>query len=192
MIHSQKPRLVKHPLLLLHSPSSTENLTQFSSTPPPNIWSVASEIGDGACGFRAISRRIHGDPHKHQQVRSEILQYMNNNRNDPNFHNANSPGINKEYLYILGESPTHYTSYDDYLQIMSHPRAYLGEPEIFAAMRKYDLPINVAFSQSQLPNPPDADPSSIQLLYDPQSKHFSSCVLTPLPPSNPNSASPQV
>jgi len=161
------------------NPNSTQTPPQNPPPPQPqNIWSVVSEIGDGACGFRAISRRIYGDPRNHSQVRSEVLQYMSDNRNDPDFQNAISSGIASEYLHILGQSPTFYSSYDHYLQIMSHPRAYLGQPEILAASRRYNIPINVSLSQSQLPNPTNSDLSSIQLLYNEHSMHYSSCVLT--------------
>lgn len=164
------------------NPNSTQTQPQSPPPPPPqNIWSVVPEIGDGACGFRAISRRIYGDPDRHLQVRSEVLHYMSHNRNDPDMQNAISPGIASEYLHILGEPLRLYSSYDDYLQIMSHPSAYLGEPEISAAMRRYNIPINVSLSQSQLPQPTHTDPSSIQLLYNAHSRHYSSCVLIPHP-----------
>lgn len=93
--------------------------------PPTNTWTVVNETGDGACGFRAISRHIHHDPNKHLQTRLEIIQYMRENRQDPNLQNSITAGINTEQLHILGQPPTTYTSYDDYLRIMSNPHAYL-------------------------------------------------------------------
>ena len=91
---------------------------------------------------------------------------MRQNRSNPHLERAILTGINSEYLHILGENPRQYTSYDDYLDIMSHPRAYLGEPEIFAAQNRYNVPINTSLSSNDLPNPTNADPSAIQLLYN--------------------------
>ena len=67
---------------------------------------------------------------------------------------------------------------------MSHPRAYLGEPEIFAAQNRYNVPINTSLSSNDLPNPTNADPSAIQLLYNASSRHYCCCLLTSLPPNN--------
>ncbi|CAN0365209.1 unnamed protein product, partial [Ectocarpus sp. 13 AM-2016] len=135
-------------------------------------WSIVSEIGDGACGFRGIARRIYNDPNKHAQVRSEIVQYMSDHRNNPTFQTAISTGINTEYLNILGEQPRRYASYDQYLTIMSHPRAYLGQPEIIAATLRYNIQINTVFNASHLPHPSDADPSAIHLIHDEHSQHY--------------------
>lgn len=151
--------------------------------PPPShtTWSIVSEIGDGACGFRGIARRIYNDPNKHAQVRSEIVQYMSDNRNNPTFQTAISTGINTEYLNILGEQPRRYASYDQYLTIMSHPRAYLGQPEIVAATLRYNIQINTVLNASHLPHPSHADPSVIHLIYDEHSQHYSSGFLTSSP-----------
>ncbi|CAM9639160.1 unnamed protein product, partial [Sphacelaria rigidula] len=39
-----------------------------------------NEIGDGACGFRALARHFLGDPDMHLQIRQQVVQYMSNNR----------------------------------------------------------------------------------------------------------------
>ena len=109
---------------------------------------------------------------------------MCQNRSNPHLERAILTGINSEYLHILGENPRKYTSYDDSLDIMSHPRAYLGEPEIFAAQNRYNVPINTSLSSNDLPNPTNADPSAIQLLYNASSRHYCCCLLTSLPPNN--------
>lgn len=164
-------------------PNSSRALPPNPPPPPQNTWSIVSEIGDGACGFRALSRQIYNDPHKHVQVRSEVLQYMSQNRNHPDFQHAVMTGVNTEYLNIHGTNPLQYTSYDNYLDIMSHTSTYIGEPEIEAARRRYNIPINVSLSHQQIPNPANADPSAIHLLYNPSARHYSSCILTP--PSSP-------
>ena len=56
--------------------------------PPQNTWTLIDEIGDGACGFRAISRQIYDDPEQHAQVRSEVIQYMRQNRSNPHREHA--------------------------------------------------------------------------------------------------------
>ena len=108
----------------INPPASTNPPTLPAPNNPPNpsrrnSWNFVNEMGDGACGFCAISRRIHHDPNKHVQLRQEISRYMNENRNDPDFQHAITQGINREHLHILGEYPQKYTSYDT-LQIMSH------------------------------------------------------------------------
>ena len=169
------------------APSNASSQPSSDSQTPPPTWTVVDEIGDGACGFRGIARRIYNDPNRHYQVRSEILQYMNENRNDPNLLNAISAGMNHELLQALGEPPQQYTSYDNYLSIMSHPRAYLGEPEIYACMQRYNIPINVTIGNNPRPNPQNADPSTIHLHYQPQSRHYSSLIL-----NNPSTDHPPV
>ena len=56
--------------------------------PPQNTWTLIDEIGDGACGFRAISRQIYDDPEQHAQVRFEVIQYMRQNRSNPHREHA--------------------------------------------------------------------------------------------------------
>lgn len=132
--------------------------------------------------FRGIARRIYNDSNRHGQVRSEIIQYMSDNRNNPALQTAIFPGINTEYLKILGEEPRMCASYDQYLTIMSHPRAFLGQPETVTATLRYNIPINTVLNANQLPHPNHADPSVIHLIYDEPSQHYSSVLLTPSSP----------
>ncbi|CAN0322336.1 unnamed protein product, partial [Ectocarpus sp. 4 AP-2014] len=104
-------------------------------------WNVQSEIGDGACGFRAVARRFLGDPELHFQARHQIVQYLNTHRHDNDLHITNGIGI--ELLYCLGLPPTFYLSYDDYIAKMSMPSAYMGQPEITAAISIFGCPISV-------------------------------------------------
>lgn len=59
--------------------------------PPPlppaagNNWTLVDEIGDGACLFRFISRRVLGDPEHHPSVRASILQYIQQDLHEPLF-----------------------------------------------------------------------------------------------------------
>ena len=92
--------------------------------PPPNSWCIHREVGDGSCGFRALARHILGDAERHLQIRSEIVQYLSAHRNNPSFHI--SDGINLEHLIVHGEPPRSYSSYDEYLRLMSNPFTYMG------------------------------------------------------------------
>ena len=92
------------------NPASTNPSTLPAPNNPPNpprrnSWNIVNEMGDGACGFRAISRRTHHGPNKHVQLRQEILQHIHENRNDPDLQHVITLEINREYLYILGEYP---------------------------------------------------------------------------------------
>ena len=169
-------------------PPNASNQPPPDRQPPPQTWRVVDEIGDGACGFRAIARRIYNDPNRHFQVRAEVIQYMNENRNDPDMLNAISAGMNNELLHRLGEPPQQYTSNENYLTIMSHPRAYLGEPEIHASRQRYNIPINVIFDYNPPPDPQNADPSAIYLHYQPHSRHYSSLILNIPSTDHPSSA----
>lgn len=79
--------------------------------PPQPVWAVQHEIGDGACGFRAIARRFLGDPELHLQARHQIVLYLAHNSQDDNLHIHD--GINTELLYCSGSPPSTYSSYDD-------------------------------------------------------------------------------
>ena len=100
----------------------------------PAYWCLQHEIGDGACGFRAIARHINGDPELHYQIRQYLVQYMSENchNNDLRIYE----GINVELLYGSGMQPSTYHSYD-YLAKMSSPYTYMGQPEITAVSAFY-------------------------------------------------------
>ena len=48
----------------------------------PAYWRLQHEIGDVACGFRAIARHFLGDPELHYQIRQQLVQYMSENRHN--------------------------------------------------------------------------------------------------------------
>ena len=72
----------------------------------PAYWCLQHEIGDGACGFRAIARHFLGDPELRYQIRQQLVQYMSENghNNDLRIYE----GINVELLYgcLLYTSPS--------------------------------------------------------------------------------------
>ena len=101
----------------------------------PAYWRLQHEIGDGACGFRAIARHFLGDPELHYQIRQQLVQYMSENRHNNDLHIYE--GINVELLYGSGMQPFTYHSYDDYLTKMSAPYTYMGQPEMTAVSAFY-------------------------------------------------------
>ncbi len=140
--------------------------------PPPQepYWLFQNEIGDGACGFRAIARHVLGDPELHLQVRQQVVQYMSDNRHHDQL--GINEGINMEYLYDSRMSPSTYHSYDDYLIRMSSPHAYMGEPEIAAARAVYGKQIHVHLADSTLPAPEFATTDEIHLRFTAPSRHY--------------------
>lgn len=87
------------------SPSTVSNSLLESRIHRTLVYYIG-EIGDGACGFRALSRHLlYNDPRKHAQVRSEVLEL----------------GVNTEYLNIQERilSNIH--------RMTTHPSAYIGE-----------------------------------------------------------------
>ena len=80
-------------------------------------WSICRELGDDGCGFRALARQILGDPSRHPRIRQEAVQYLSSHRDNPDFNIIS--GIDIEPLHYMHKEPHTYTSYDDYLHIMS-------------------------------------------------------------------------
>ena len=149
------------------------------SPPTGNNWTIINEIGDGACLFRCISRKVLGDPEQHSTVRVSTLQYIEQHLHDPlpnaelSFHDAISVGIGIEPVQTLGAPPTLYTSAQQYLQLMANPHAYAGYLEIVAAQFIYNINISVTiFNQhSQLyPAPPTHNTCNV--MYLPSSSHY--------------------
>ena len=85
----------------------------------PAYWRLQHEIGDGACGFRAIARHFLGDPELHYQIRQQLVQYMSENRHNNDLRIYE--GINVELLYGSGMQPFTNHSYDDDLAKRSSP-----------------------------------------------------------------------
>lgn len=154
------------------------------NSPDPNdpqpAWTIQNEIGDGSCGFRALARRFFGDAELHLQARRQIVQYLRNNRDNNDLHIYD--GIGTELLHCLDLQPTTYTSYDDYLQKMSMPGTYIGQPEITAAISVFGCPISVHFHYSTLPHPHLFDPNELYLKLDADARHYDTFIVQP--PSN--------
>ncbi|CAM9954249.1 unnamed protein product, partial [Laminaria digitata] len=131
---------------------------------------ICRELGDGSCGFRFLSRHILGNPDLHAQIRNEVVQYLHQHRDNQDFNI--STGIGIEHIYALGQPPSIYTSYNDYLQAMSSSTSYMGQPEIIAAGLLYDKNIELIFAGAALPNIEDVNPNIIYLLYDANAQHY--------------------
>lgn len=116
------------------------------------------------------------------QVRQEVVPYISANRADPNFQMAISAGIGIEHLHFLGAAPIAYSSYDHYLQLMSLPATYMGEPEIYAARLKYQRQIHVTIAGTPMPNPATAETDTLHLFYDGASRHYDSLLLQTVAP----------
>ena len=142
------------------------------STPPPEqpYWRLQHEIGDGACGFRAIARHFLGDPELHHQIRQQLVQYMSENRHNNDLRIYE--GINVELLYASGIQPFTYDSYDDYLAKMSSPYTYMGQPEITAVSAFYGKEVHLHFDQTTLPPPHFATTDDVHLRYSAVSRHY--------------------
>ena len=54
-------------------PTSSFHEPSFHTRNLPT-WSICRELGDGACGFRALARQILGDPSRHSQIRQQVVQ----------------------------------------------------------------------------------------------------------------------
>lgn len=158
----------------------------FPPPPPPPTphWVVQPELGDGNCGFRAIARRVLGDPDLHYHIRSQVVQYILNNRQNNDLHIYD--GIQRELLYGAGLMPFQYSSYDDYIEKMSLPNTYMGQPEITAANYLYNLSIVVHFNQTTLPPPQHALLHELHLRFTTASRHYDTFLIIELPRSQPN------
>lgn len=67
------------------------------------------------------------------KMKSEVIQYMRDNHDDPILQNAINTAIKlAEQLHVFGEHHTTYSyaSYDNYLDINVNPWAFLGQPEV--------------------------------------------------------------
>ncbi|CAM9650676.1 unnamed protein product [Pylaiella littoralis] len=160
---SLPPSLILHRLLyLLHHPQP--------------VWTVQHEVGDGACGFRAIARHFLGDPELHLQARHQIVLYLAHNSQDVNLHIHD--GINTELLYCSDSPPSTYSSYGDYLSRMSMPTTYMGQPEITAAIAVYGTPFIPHFQSSTLPHPAIANLNELHLRFTPASRHYDTFTLS--------------
>ena len=127
-------------------PSANRSNFQPSSK---SRWAIFREVGDGLCGFRSLSRHILGIPDLHAQIRNEVVQYLDQHRENQDFNI--STGIDTENIYVLGQSPRTYKCCDDYLQIMSYSTTFMGQPEIIAAGLLYAKTIQVISTGSALP-----------------------------------------
>ena len=149
---------------------------------PPPHWAVQHEIGDGACGFRAIARRFLQDPDLHLQVRQNVVQHLSNHRNVHDYHIYD--GIGTELMFSMAFPPSTYTSYDEYLTKMSMPTTFMGQPEILAAMQIYGHNIHVHFSNDTLPDPRQVTGNDLYLKFNVQAKHYDTFVLINADSSN--------
>ena len=132
--------------------------------PPPRSRTI--------CRFRALARRVLGNANHHSQIRREIVQYLDTNRDIDPFQTAITSGIGVQQLPILGEHPRLDRPYDQYLQLMSNSATYMGKPEILAAPLKHGRMIHVSLnsiapahhSDSQFRHNPLAFQSNVQTL----------------------------
>ena len=65
-----------------------------------------------------------------------------------------------------------------YLQLMSSPTTYMGQPETLAAQLKHGEEIHVSFTNSCLPNIQIAHTGTIHLLFNPLSRHYDALMIT--------------
>ena len=63
--------------------SSDSDNSESSSDDNSNKWTIVNEIGDGACLFRCIARKVHGDPDLHFITRQQIQQHIRDHLYDP-------------------------------------------------------------------------------------------------------------
>lgn len=153
---------------------------ETSTSPPPPLrphWDIQHEIGDGACGFRAIARRFLHSPDLHLQVRQLIVTHLADHRDVHDYHI--NDGIGKELLLSMHFHPSVYTSYDDYLQKMSMPTTFVcgsaGDPGGHANFRPRK--IHVHLSTDTLPDPSHADDTHLDIKFNANSKHYDTFVL---------------
>lgn len=148
-------------------------------TPPHQTWTTITEHSDGACGFRAVARAIYNDANLHQQVRQEIVSYLDTQRHVTNFHI--SSGINIELLFSTTSDPFTYADYDEYLTIMAMPTTYMGQPELIAAHLLYQHNFHVVLDTVPYPETQSQEPTTY-LLYNTLTKHYD----TLIPPHHSN------
>ena len=58
-------------------PSTNRSNFQPSST---SRWTIFREVEDGSCGFRSLSSHILGTPDLHARIRNEVVQYLDQHR----------------------------------------------------------------------------------------------------------------
>lgn len=161
-------------IVTLNNPPSPPSAPPPAPPPsPPDLpyWLFQPEVGDGACGFRAIARHFLGNPDLHLQIREQVVQYISQNRDDSDLLRTYE-GIGIEVLYASGLQPSTYNSYDDYLARMSLPYTYMGQPELTAVSAIFGKEIHVHFDHSTLPPPDFATTQDIHLRYTQLSRHY--------------------
>ena len=84
----------------------------------------------------------------------------------------------------MHKEPHTYTSYDDYLHIMSSNGAIMGQPENIAAARLYDNNISITFVGSPLPNFPSLHDNNIYLMYGNNAFQYDSRITVPAAPAD--------
>lgn len=86
---------------------------------------VLKEVeGDGNCLFRALSDQLFGSPEKHRQLRSEVVHFMRNHRDDfePFHSDENVP-------------------FDQHLELLEQDGTYAGNDSLVAFARHYQVTI---------------------------------------------------
>ena len=160
------------------SDNNSDN-SENSSHDNSNEWTIVNEIGDGACLFRCIARKVHGDPDSHFITRQKIQQHIRDHLYDPiplfdiSSNDIISGGLQSNSVATLGQSHTLYTSVGHYLNLMSNAYAYATHIEITAANHLFNININVTFADTNYPST-YPEPNSCNVLYDPITQHYSS------------------
>ena len=157
------------PLFRNPSPTQSPPLSPPHSPIQPN-WTIQPEIGDGACFLRTVARKIYNNPNLHSVVRQLIIAHF---VQDPALY-SDYLQPNGELLRTAGQLDRTYSSFDEYVAIMSHPYTYTTEKEIAAARRVFGLTINITVRVNHhdpLP-PPGLDPAHLHILYYPTGEHF--------------------
>ena len=152
---------------------------ESSSDDNSNKWTIVNEIGDGACSFRCIARKVHGDPDSHFITRQQILQHVRDHLYDSiplfgvSFNDIISGGIQSESVATLGQPDTLYTSVGHYLNLMSNAYAYATHIEITTAYHLFNININVTFAGTDYSST-HPEPNSCNVLHDPIIQHYNS------------------
>ena len=85
-------------------PSTNRSNFHPSST---SRWTIFREVGDNSCGFRSLSRHILGTPDLHARIRNEVVQYLDQHRQNQDFNISTGIGTEISMFWANRHEPTH-------------------------------------------------------------------------------------
>ncbi|ETN42130.1 uncharacterized protein HMPREF1541_04071 [Cyphellophora europaea CBS 101466] len=104
-----------------------------------------SIAGDGNCLFASLSDQLYGDPTRHPEIRTAIVEHLRNFRPlfEGHVHKDDVQQRRATRSAATIQSQESYDAFEDYLAVMSRPGTYGGEPELVAFCQIFDQDVTV-------------------------------------------------